>query len=193
MHLYDPHDPYDPPEPFKTKYRAAPYDGEIAYADFAVGKLLAVLHARGLYDSTVIAVAADHGEAFGEHGELTHGIFLYDETIHVPLLVKFAGASQAASRIDTRVGLVDLAPTILQAVGITPPAGMQGESLMELAKPDSKPRLRTIRRTPKPTIPIGLSAGVRYEPGGQGKYLYVEAPQRELYDQGVGSRSLTVI
>src|SRR5271167_3866094 len=121
VHLYDPHDPYDPPPPFKAKYRDSPYDGEIAYADFEVGKLLAALRADGLYDSTVIAVAADHGEAFGEHGEETHGLFLYDETIHVPLLMKFAGGRQAPILIDTRVGLVDLAPTILQAVGIEPP------------------------------------------------------------------------
>ncbi|MFZ0284075.1 MAG: sulfatase-like hydrolase/transferase [Terriglobales bacterium] len=189
VHLYDPHDPYDPPEPFKSKYRAAPYDGEIAYADFAVGKLLAVLHARGLYQSTVIAVAADHGEALGEHGEQTHGIFLYDETIHVPLLVKFAGASQAASRIDTRVGLVDLAPTILQAVGITPPAAMQGRSLMELTKPDSSRGADhpEYAETDYPYRAFGWSPLRSWR---EGKYLYVEAPERELYDQGVDPGAL---
>src|SRR2546422_956346 len=83
VHLYDPHDPYDPPEPFKSRYQAQPYDGDVAYTDFVVGKLLAALRARGLFDSTLIAVMADHGEAFGEHGEKHHGIFLYDETIHV--------------------------------------------------------------------------------------------------------------
>src|SRR6266550_2349420 len=88
LHFYDPHDPYDPPEPFKSRFASVPYDGEIAYADSAVGKLLSQLRTRGLYENSVIAVMADHGEALGEHGESTHGIFLYDETIHVPLLFK---------------------------------------------------------------------------------------------------------
>jgi choline-sulfatase len=182
VHLYDPHDPYDPPAPFKAKYRDSPYDGEIAYADFAVGKLLAALHASGLYNSTLIAVAADHGEAFGEHGERTHGLFLYDETIHVPLLLKFAGARPASLRVDTRVGLVDLAPTILQAVGIKPPTTMQGASLMELMKPDSD---RGVDRpayaeTDYPYRAFGWSPLRAWRAG---KYLYVSAPQRELYDQ----------
>ena len=91
VHLYDPHDPYSPPEPYKTRYQANPYDGEIAYTDATVGKLVDRLRTQGLFDGTVIAVMADHGEAFGEHGETHHGIFLYDETIHVPLLLKLPG------------------------------------------------------------------------------------------------------
>jgi choline-sulfatase len=183
VHLYDPHDPYDPPEPFKAKYRASPYDGEIAYADFAVGELLAALRARGLYDSTVIAVAADHGEAFGEHGEQTHGLFLYDETIHVPLLVKFAGGSQASRRVDTRVGLVDLAPTILQAVGITPPTTMQGESLIELVKSDAESGNRDRPAYAETDYPYRAFGWSPLRAWRAGKYLYVDAPQRELYDQ----------
>jgi choline-sulfatase len=182
VHLYDPHDPYDPPPPFKSKYRALPYDGEIAYTDFAVGKLLAALHAHGLYDSSVIAVAADHGEAFGEHGEQTHGLFLYDETIHVPLLLKLAGGTAAPLVIDTRVGLVDLAPTILQAVGMAPPGTMQGASLMELMKPGSgrgadRP---AYAETDYPFRAFGWSPLQAWRAG---KYLYVQAPERELYDQ----------
>ncbi len=183
VHLYDPHDPYDPPEPFKTKYRTSPYDGEIAYADFAVGKLLAALHADGLYDSTVIAVAADHGEAFGEHGEETHGLFLYDETIHVPLLVKFAGGNQTARRVDTRVGLVDLAPTILWAVGIAPPTSMQGSSLMDLVKSDPKSGGTDHPAYAETDYPYRAFGWSPLRAWRAGKYLYVDAPQRELYDQ----------
>ncbi|MGB8784585.1 MAG: sulfatase, partial [Terriglobales bacterium] len=84
LHFYDAHEPYDPPEPFKTKYAVEPYDGEIAYTDSVLGSVMEVLQRHGLFQSTVIAVAADHGEAFGEHGEKWHGMFLYDETIHVP-------------------------------------------------------------------------------------------------------------
>ena len=99
VHLYDAHDPYDPPAPFKAKFAAQPYDGEIAYADSAVGKLIDELRKHGLYDETLIAVMADHGESLGAHGENTHGIFLYDETLHVPLLFKLP-ASHAAGKKD---------------------------------------------------------------------------------------------
>jgi choline-sulfatase len=180
VHLYDPHDPYDPPEPFKARYRASPYDGEIAYADFELGKLLAALRARGLFNSTVIAVAADHGEAFGEHGEETHGLFLYDETIHVPLLVKFADGKPA--RVDARVGLVDLAPTILQAVGITPPDSMQGVSLIELTKPGSN-RINDRPAYAETDYPYRAFGWSPLRAWRAGKYLYVDAPLRELYDQ----------
>jgi choline-sulfatase len=183
VHLYDPHDPYDPPAPFKAKYRDSPYDGEIAYADFEVGKLLAALRADGLYDSTVIAVAADHGEAFGEHGEQTHGVFLYDETIHVPLLVKFAAGRPASIRIDVRVGLVDLAPTILQAVGIKPPTAMQGASLMELVRPDSKGGAADRPAYAETDYPFRAFGWSPLRAWRAGKYLYVDAPRRELYDQ----------
>jgi len=182
VHLYDPHDPYDPPEPFKARYLASPYDGEIAYADFELGKLLAALRARGLFNSTVIAVAADHGEAFGEHGEQTHGLFLYDETIHVPLLVKFADGKPTPARVDTRVGLVDLAPTILQAVGITPPATMQGVSLIDLTKPDSN-RINDRPAYAETDYPYRAFGWSPLRAWRAGKYLYVDAPLRELYDQ----------
>ena len=130
IHLYDPHDPYDPPEPYKTRYASVPYDGEIAYADFAVGKLLSQLRLRGLYQASLIAVMSDHGEALGDHGELTHGIFLYDETIHVPLLLKLPAGRSAGNRIDTRARLVDVLPTILETAGIPVPPAVQGESLL---------------------------------------------------------------
>ena len=88
VHCYDPHGPYDPPAPYNSRYETDLYDGEIAYMDSAIGKLLIGLQSSGVYDRTIIAVTADHGEAFGEHGERHHGIFLYDETIHVPLVIK---------------------------------------------------------------------------------------------------------
>jgi choline-sulfatase len=183
VHLYDPHDPYDPPEPFKTKYHNQLYDGEIAYTDFAVGKLLAALRASGLYDSTLIAVAADHGEAFGEHGEQTHGLFLYDETIHVPLLLKLAGAKPSTVRSNTRVGLVDLAPTLLQAVGIKPPTTMQGTSLMELTKSNDESRRVDHPAYAETDYPFRAFGWSPLRSWRAGKYLYVKAPQRELYDQ----------
>jgi choline-sulfatase len=180
VHFYDPHDPYDPPPPFKAKYASAPYDGEIAYTDFAVGKLIAALRAHGIYDRAVIAVAADHGEALGEHGEQSHGLFLYDETIHVPLLIKLPGA-QTAKRITSRVGLVDIAPTLLQEVGIEVPKAMQGTSLAKLIQESNDGTDHpAYSETNYPYRAFGWSSLRAWRAG---KYLYIDAPERELYDQ----------
>jgi arylsulfatase A-like enzyme/Tfp pilus assembly protein PilF len=191
VHFYDPHDPYSPPEPYKTRYQAEPYDGEIAYTDSAIAKLLAALRKRSLFDSTLIAVMADHGEAFGEHGEKHHGIFLYDETIHVPLLIKVPG-QHSAKKVATRVGLVDVAPTILQAAHLPVPAAVQGESLLDLMKSDQtgatdEPNDSNLRRPVYAESSYGhLSFGwSKLQAWRTGKYLYVEAPERELYDQSM--------
>ena len=186
VHLYDAHDPYDPPEPFKSRYASQPYDGEIAYADSAVGKLLDALRKHGLYDETMIAVMADHGESLGAHGENTHGIFLYDETLHVPLVIKLPLNRSAGKRIETRVGLVDVAPTILQEAGIAIPKEVQGESLIRMlraAAPDSHASREdrpAYAETDYPHRAFGWSSLRALR---SGKYLYIRAPERELYDQ----------
>ncbi|HSZ63106.1 MAG TPA: sulfatase-like hydrolase/transferase [Terriglobales bacterium] len=201
VHLYDAHDPYDPPEPYKTRYAAEPYDGEIAYADSAVGKLLRQLKARGIYDQSVIAVMADHGESLGAHGEDTHGIFLYDETIHVPLLIKLPRESGRGNqkRIENRVELVDVLPTLLQAVGAEIPHEVQGESLLELMTPTS-----TKPGAPKTDGPDAWRDRAAYAESDYpflaygwnalqslrtGKYLYIQAPHRELYDQTADAKA----
>lgn len=186
VHLYDPHDPYTPPEPYQSRYKTEPYDGEIAYTDAVVGKLLKELRERNLFDGCLIAVMADHGEGFGEHGEQHHGIFLYDETIHVPLLFKVPRQS-TGSRMETRVGLVDVAPSILQAARLPVPSVMQGQALLPSVTPGkSGPQSAS------------NSQGAVYSESGYGhlsfgwsmlkawrtgNYLYVDAPERELYDQ----------
>ena len=192
LHFYDPHDPYDPPPPFRAQYAASPYDGEIAYVDSAIGKLLAALRSHGLYDQSLIVVVADHGEGFGEHGERSHGLFLYDETLHVPLLIKLPGTSSVPPRIESRVGLVDIAPTLLQEVGIVAPAAMQGRSLLELMKPSAGGVAHTTKsdmaaqdrpqyaETDYPYRAFGWSSLRAWRAG---KYLYIDAPKRELYDQ----------
>jgi arylsulfatase A-like enzyme/Tfp pilus assembly protein PilF len=204
LHLYDAHDPYDPPEPYKSKYASALYDGEIAYADSALGTFLSQLRARGLYDGALIAVMADHGEALGDHGEDTHGFFLYDETIHVPLVIKLPSAasagkdsttkSAAGKKIENRVGLVDVLPTILEAVGIAVPQEVQGESLLGMlmpkpapaesvgasAVPDASPDRPAYAETDYPRNTYGWSPLRALRTG---KYLYIKAPQQELYDQ----------
>ena len=191
IHLYDPHDPYDPPAPYDAKYKAAPYDGEIAYTDAMVGKFINTLKTRGLYQGALIAVAADHGEAFGEHGEQRHGMFLYDETVHVPLLFKLPMGRSAGRRVEDRVGLVDVAPTILREAGVTIPHKMQGESLT------APPRLSG--KGARPDAPTGEGRSIYSETDyahrsfgwsmvrswRASKYLYVQSPKRELYDESV--------
>jgi len=189
IHLYDAHDPYDPPPPFKARFTSQPYDGEIAYADFAVGKLLDEIRKHGLYDETLIAVMADHGESLGAHGENTHGIFLYDETLHVPLVFKLPASHAAGKRIDARVRLVDVAPTILQEAGLPVPKEMQGESLSAMMKPPDPHRAEAAQEersayaeTDYPHRAFGWSSLRALR---SGKYLYIRAPERELYNQTI--------
>ena len=110
------------------------YDGAVSRADAAAGKLIATLRASRQFDDAIIAVASDHGESLGAHGEETHGVFLYDETVRVPLLLKLPQNQMAAKRIPSKVSLVDLAPTLLEIAGIPVPSQMQGESLLRIAK-----------------------------------------------------------
>jgi choline-sulfatase len=188
VHLYDPHDPYTPPEPYKTRWHGEPYDGEIAYTDSAVAKLITGLRTRGLLDASVIAVMADHGEAFGEHGENHHGIFLYDETIHVPLLLKAPG-QRAGSKVTAQVGLVDVAPTILRMSKLPVPTEMQGASLLSLMKSsqgdtsqsaDSNSPRSVYSESAYGHLSFGWS---KLQAWRTSKYLYIGAPDSELYDQ----------
>ena len=192
VHLYDPHEPYDPPEPYKRRYAAEPYDGEIAYMDSAVGKLLRELITLGLYDGAMITVMADHGESLGAHGEDTHGFFLYDETIHVPLVIKLPHARAAEKRIENRVELVDVMPTMLQTAGIAVPAEVQGESLLGLMTTKGEAEQSAAANfwhnraayaeSDYPHLAFGWSA---LQSLRTGRYLYVQAPKRELYDQTI--------
>jgi arylsulfatase A-like enzyme/Tfp pilus assembly protein PilF len=183
IHLYDPHAPYDPPQPFAAKYRSQPYDGEIAYSDFALGKLFAQLRLAGIYDGAVIAFMADHGESLGEHGERGHGIFLYDETIHVPLFIKLPMA-QSGKRVDTRVELADVLPTILDLATLPVPKSVQGHSLVSTMKargtgePDGDHPAYSESDYAQRAYGWSPERALR-----TGKYLFVEAPRQELYDQ----------
>jgi arylsulfatase A-like enzyme/Tfp pilus assembly protein PilF len=111
VHLYDPHTPYAPPAPFDSRYPKSPYDGEVAYMDRCLGGFFSELGGAGLFEDTLVAVCADHGESLGDHGEDTHSIFLYESTTHVPLMVHLPG-QKAPRRVSEDVGLVDLAPSL---------------------------------------------------------------------------------
>src|SRR5262249_50221210 len=116
LHLYEPHSPYNPPE----KYRRlpSPYDGDVAYADELVGRFLERLKAKGLYDRAIIAVTSDHGEGLKDHGEDEHGIFLYREAVHVPLILRLPGGAAAGRRVRGPVAQVDIMATLLDLAGL---------------------------------------------------------------------------
>jgi arylsulfatase A-like enzyme/Flp pilus assembly protein TadD len=188
IHLYDPHAPYDPPAPF-DKHFTDPYDGEVAYADSALGKLFTYLRQRGLYDRALITMMSDHGESLGAHGESMHGIFLYDETIRVPLLFKLPGELLAGRRVAARVRLLDVAPTLLSMLSLPLPPTFQGESLVPMMKMKAPPGkaspataadLPAYAETDYPHRAFGWSS---IRSMRTGKYLFVRAPRRELYDQ----------
>ncbi len=126
VHLFDPHAPYDPP----AEYRAgrAPYDGEVAYTDAMLGQLLERLKAGGALERTLIVVTADHGESLGEHGETTHGLFAYESTLAVPLIVSGAGIGRAV--VDVAVAHADLFPTIADLLGLPAPGNVDGQSIV---------------------------------------------------------------
>jgi choline-sulfatase len=143
VHLYDPHEPYRAPEPYASRHE--PYDAEVAYTDAMVGRLLADLKAAGQLDRTLVIVAADHGESLGEHGERTHGVFVYDATMRVPWIISSSGfevqgsgfgsgfgvrGSGFGASFDGLVRLIDLAPTVLDLIGVSPPVEFEGQSIV---------------------------------------------------------------
>ena len=135
VHVFDPHAPYQPPEEFARRYPDDPYAGEIAWTDYALGPLFDRL--ASLPRKTLVIVTADHGESLGEHGELTHGIFAYESTLRVPLIVCELGASAAAGQgtvINTAVRHIDVAPTILEAIGAAPGSTLPGASLLDVMR-----------------------------------------------------------
>jgi arylsulfatase A-like enzyme/Flp pilus assembly protein TadD len=131
VHLFDPHQPYLPPSPFKERYAADPYSGEVAYVDSQLGVLFDFLRSRRLAENTVVVLTADHGEALGEKGEDTHSYFAYNNTIHVPLFIHIPG--RKPGKISANVCHADIFPTLCAALGLKSPPRLQGESLLEIA------------------------------------------------------------
>jgi arylsulfatase A-like enzyme/tetratricopeptide (TPR) repeat protein len=179
LHLYEPHTPYAPPEPFASTYRQRPYDGEIATADAIVGKFLAFLKAKGLYDGAVVILMSDHGEGLGDHGEQEHGLLLYRESLHVPLLVKLPGRRRAGESIARPVGLVDVFPTVLELVGLEAPPGIAGAPLLApAAGAQGKPR-EIYSETLFPRYHFGWSDLAALT---DDRYSYIHGPRAELFD-----------
>jgi len=176
LHLFEPHTPYEPPEPYKSRYPVA-YDGEIARADEIVGDFLQLLKNRGLYEKAVIVFLSDHGEGLNDHGEEEHGVLLYREAIHVPLLVKLPRSRRAGETVKAPVALIDVFPTVVAALGLKPPAGLAGIPL--LAGGEAVGSRRVYSETLYPRLHLGWSDLASLE---DERYQYIEAPRPELYD-----------
>lgn len=178
VHLYDPHDPYEPPAPYSETYKDRPYDGEIAYTDSALANFVAYLKAHAFYDNSLIVVVGDHGEGLGEHNEDTHGIFLYDSTTHVPLILKLPVGKNAGKVIDEQVGTLDILPTVLEYAGISKPEPLTGTSLLSIEKGPQKSSRPAVGETDYP-LRFGW-APLRSVRTPENKFI--EAPRPELYD-----------
>jgi tetratricopeptide (TPR) repeat protein len=177
LHLYEPHAPYAPPEAHRR--HADPYDGEVAYADELVGRLLARLRQAGVYDRAIVAVTADHGEGLLDHGEQEHGFFLYREALQVPLVLRLPGRRKAGTRVAGAVGHVDLAATLLDLAGL-PADGMDGSSLrgaIEGVRPSGRP---VYSETFYPRYHFGWSELLA---ATEDRYRFIRAPRSEVYDR----------
>jgi choline-sulfatase len=200
VHLYDPHDPYNPPEEFRRR-APTPYAGEVLYADSQVARLLDALDAMGLRQRTLVYYVSDHGESLGEHGEATHGIFLYGSTLDVPMIIAppsgasrgSAGLLPAGLRVRGLARLVDVTPTVLDLVGLPVPAGLDGMSLLPLIANETA-------HAPERTdvAPDGLGGPVSYAESYFARFHHgwselvlleterwrsIRAPHPELYDR----------
>ena len=178
VHLFDPHAPYAPPEDHAAPSGHA-YDGEIAYADHWLGELFASLEASGRRERTVIAFLSDHGEALGQHGEHTHGIFLYDATLHIPLILNGPGLGEPGRRVAEQVRIIDVMPTLLDLAGVPAPDGLHGVDLSPLWRGGKLDALPAYSETLHPWTTMGWSPLYALRDEG---WKAIEAPRPELYD-----------
>ena len=160
FHIYEPHAPYTPPEPYRSRY-PEPYDGEVAHADAIVGEFLQFLKSSGIYDRATIIFTSDHGEGLWQHGEDQHGILLYREVLHVPLIVKLPKNARAGERVAAPMGLTDLRSMVVDGLKPVPPDR------------------RIYSETFYPRIHLGWS---ELRSLIDAKHHYIQAPRAELYD-----------
>jgi len=179
LHLYEPHFPYAPPPPFASRFASEPYYGEVAAADAALSPLLDPIVGESTNGRTLVVITGDHGEALGEHGETTHGLFAYEGTLHVPLLMFAPRLFGAHARVVADpVRHVDVAPTILDAIGANPmPA--DGRSVLPLAEGATLPAVPSYFESLSASLNRGWAPlyGV-----SRGSMKYIDLPINELYE-----------
>jgi len=187
VHLYDAHSPYEPPEPFLSEFRqggmAGLYDGEIAFVDQQVGRVVSWLRDKGLDKKTVLIVMGDHGEGLGDHGEGTHGYFVYDYALHVPFLITAPFPELRGVRVDAQVSAVDVFPTVLALAGIDAGAAVHGRSLLPLMlQPRTETTGYAYGESMTPNLQYGWGA---LQTLRSSRYKLIKAPRPELYDLSV--------
>jgi tetratricopeptide (TPR) repeat protein len=192
LHFYDPHTPYEPPEPYLSEYGnrglVGLYDGEIAFMDEQIGRIMAWLKEKGLDKKTVIVIVGDHGEGLGDHGEMTHGYFIYDCAIRVPLLVVVPVEKFQGIRVKQQARTIDIFPTLLDMAGLPIPKDNQGKSLLPLIfRPKTNKNFEAYSESMTPDILYGWSPLLSLR---QGKYKYIDAPRSELYDLSLDPEEL---
>lgn len=184
IHLYDPHTPYEPPEPYGSEYgprsRYGLYDGEIAFMDEQIGRCLSWLENNGLNERTILILVGDHGEGLGSHGEGTHGYFIYDYAIHVPLIIVTPFEGLQGARVSSQVRIIDIFPTLMELAKVILPAETQGHSLLPLMfRPQKEEDGFAYAESMSPNLQFGWSSihSLRST-----QYKYIDTPKAELYD-----------
>jgi len=179
VHFFDPHLPYSPPPPYRGKFADRLYDGEIAYMDFVIGEVIAEIKARNLLGRTLVVVAGDHGEAFGEKREAGHGVFLYEMALKVPLIFYAENRLPVKKVVPARVRLIDVMPTILNILNLPMPESVQGISLVPYIQGKKKNDLDSYIETYYPKENYGWVPLLGLISRG---WKYIRAPKEELYD-----------
>jgi choline-sulfatase len=177
VHVYDAHAPYESPPPYRDAH-GHPYDGAIAYIDSQIGQLLEVLERRGLLDRTVVVVVGDHGESLGDHGEWTHGLFVYQSVLHVPLMIRAPLPALRGRRVSGLTRSVDVMPTVLELLGVRHEERMDGGSLLPLVA-GARPDLDAYAENLYPNLRFGWSTVRALR---SGRFKVIDTPRPELYD-----------
>ncbi|MGE5358056.1 MAG: sulfatase-like hydrolase/transferase, partial [Bacteroidales bacterium] len=180
VHFYDPHSPHDPPEPFKTRYEGRPYSGEIAFVDSQIARIVSFLEQNQLLDRTIIAVIGDHGESLDQHGEYTHGFFVYQATVRVPFIIRAPFTTLRGRRVADPVRSVDLMPTVLDLMGIPAPQKIAGVSLAPLMV--GAKRTLDLEAYSEALYPLHHYGWSDLRAWRVGRYKAIDAPRPELYD-----------
>jgi arylsulfatase A-like enzyme/cytochrome c-type biogenesis protein CcmH/NrfG len=177
VHYYDPHAPYEPPADLAERFKSMPYDGEIAFVDRELARVLKAIQDHGALDNTLVLVTADHGESLGEHGEGTHGVFIYDATLRVPWIM--AGPQIAAGRVSTTVARsIDVLPTLLDYAGLSA-SGLEGRSMRPAASGHEMEDTPSYAESLYSQFELGWAPLYGWRTA---RYKLIEAPQAELYD-----------
>ena len=181
VHFYDPHDPYDPPPPFAQMYKDRLYDGEIAYADSVLADFVTYLKKKGWYDDAIVIVVGDHGEGLGEHHEETHGAFLYDSTLHVPLIVKLQSQKHAGGVVEAQVRTTDILPTVVDLLRIPSPGRFDGASLLSFFGVGGTAEIPGRAAFGETDYPLRFGWASLRSVRDEG-FKFIEAPKPELYN-----------